>query len=85
VPDEGLDQVPPASTVAGAEERQPGWPQVLTIALVIVAIVLAIAAISNLVPSVGHAFADFPVLIAVLIGGTVLVVWRILRAPSTPR
>jgi hypothetical protein len=82
VPD---DAPPPVPSAPGAEERQPGWPQILTIAVVIVAIVLAIAAISNLVPSVGNAFASFPVLIAVLIVGTVLVVWRILRAPSAPR
>ena len=85
MPDDELERGPTAPPAAGAEERQPGWPQVLTIAVVIVAIVLAIAAISNLVPSVGNAFASFPVLIAVLIVGTVLVVWRILRAPSTPR
>jgi hypothetical protein len=81
VPDDAPVPLPPPP---GAEERQPGWPQVLTIAVVIVAIVLAIAAVSNLVPSVGNAFASFPVLIAVLIVGTVLVVWRILRAPTTP-
>ena len=80
--DEAPAPLPPAP---GAEERQPGWPQVLTIAVVIVAIVLAIAALSNLVPGIGGAFANFPVLIAVLIVGTVLVVWRILRAPSAPR
>jgi hypothetical protein len=85
VPDDELGRTPAAPPAADVEERQPGWPQVLAIAVVIVAIVLAIAAISNLVPSVGNAFASFPVLIAVLIVGTVLVVWRILRAPSTPR
>jgi len=83
VPDERAESLPPV--VPGAEERQPGWPQVLTIAAVIVAIVLAIAAASNVVPGVGNAFASFPAVIVVLIVGTVLVVWRILRAPTTPR
>ena len=66
---------------------QPGWPQVLLIAIAIVAIVLTIAALSNLVPGLHAAFGNFPILIAVLIVGTVAVVWRILRTPkrSTPR
>jgi hypothetical protein len=86
VPDERDEAAAPAAPPAlAADERQPGWPQVLAIAVVIVAIVLAVAAVSNLVPGVGNAFASFPVLIAVLIVGTVLVVWRILRAPSAPR
>jgi hypothetical protein len=83
VPDDAPEPASSRPPVPGAEERQPGWPQVLTIAVVIVAIVLAIAAISNLVPSVGDVFATFPIVIAVFIVGTVVVVWRIVRAPST--
>ena len=74
-----------ATTDPATEGPQPGWPQVLLIAIAIVAIVLTIAALSNLVPGLHAAFGSFPILIAVLIGGTVAVVWRILRAPTAPR
>jgi anti-sigma-K factor RskA len=72
---------PPADDLGG----QPGWREVALIAVAIVAIVLAIAAVSFAVPGVADAFARLPLLIIVLIGGTLAVVWRILRAPTAPR
>lgn len=66
------------------EDGQPGWPQVTLVAIAIVAVVLGIATVSNLVPGLSSAFAGSPLLIGLLIGGTLLVVWRILRAPTAP-
>ena len=49
-----------------------------------VAIVLAAAAVTALLPGEGQGIVfHTPLLIAVLLGGTAFVLWRILRAPHS--
>ena len=69
----------------GAPERQPGWREVALVAATIVVVVLVVATITLIVPDLREAVGRLPLLIVVLIGGTALVVWRILRAPSARR
>lgn len=65
-----------------AETRQPGLREVLLVAAVVVAVVLLAAAATALLPEAGQAVVfRTPLLIAVLIGGTGFVLWKILRAP----
>jgi FtsH-binding integral membrane protein len=65
-------------------DRQPGLRDVLLVAAAVVATVLAAAAVTALLPREGQAVVfQTPLLIAVLIAGTALVLWRILRAPRT--
>lgn len=65
-------------------DRQPGLREVLLVATAVVAVVLAAAAVTALLPREGQAVVfGTPLLIAVLIGGTALVLWHILRAPRT--
>jgi hypothetical protein len=66
----------------GEAARQPGWREVGLIAIAIVVIVLAISVVTDLIPDLGNAVRQLPILILVLIGGTAFVVWRILRAPT---
>ncbi len=66
-----------------AEIRQPGLREVLLVAAVIVAVVLLAAVATALLPAEGQAIVfQTPLLIAVLIGGTAFVLWKILRAPG---
>jgi hypothetical protein len=66
-----------------AEARQPGLREVLVVAAIVVAVVLLAAAGTALLPEAGQAIVfQTPLLIAVLIGGTALVLWKILRAPG---
>jgi FtsH-binding integral membrane protein len=62
--------------------RQPGVREVLLVAAVVVVLVLAAAGLTAVLPrdAQGVVFHT-PLLIAVLIAGTALVLWRILRAP----
>jgi len=54
------------------------------VAAVVVAAVLAAAALTAALPRDAQAFVfHTPLLIAVLVLGTAVVLWRILRAPST--
>jgi hypothetical protein len=63
-------------------DRQPGLREVLLVAAAVVAIVLAAAAVTALLPGEGQGIVfHTPLLIAVLLGGTAFVLWRILRAP----
>jgi xanthine/uracil/vitamin C permease (AzgA family) len=56
---------------------------VLTVAGAVVGIVLAVAALAIFVPAVRDLFARLPIAIAVLLGGTAWVLWRITRhSPS---
>lgn len=65
-------------------DRQPGLREVLLVAAAVVATVLVAAAVTALLPREGQAVVfQTPLLIAVLIAGTALVLWRILRAPRT--
>ncbi len=64
--------------------RQPGIRDVLLVAAVAVAVVLLAAGVTALLPREGQAVVfHTPLLIAVLVVGTALVLWRILRSPRT--
>lgn len=66
-----------------AEARQPGLREVLLVAAVVVTLVLLAAAGTALLPADAQAVVfETPLLIAVLIGGTAFVLWKILRAPG---
>jgi uncharacterized membrane protein len=63
--------------------RQPGLREVLLVAALVVVLVLAADALTNLLPrDVQNVVVHTPLAIAVLVLGTVLVLWRILRAPN---
>lgn len=63
-------------------DRQPGLREVLVVAAIVVVVVLAAAALTAVLPSgVQSVVFHTPLLILVLLGGTALVLWRILRAP----
>lgn len=64
--------------------RQPGLREVLLIAAAVVLTVLVAAGVTALLPREGQAVVfDTPLLIFVLIFGTAIVLWRILRSPRT--
>lgn len=59
---------------------QPGLAQVLTVAAAAVAVVLGAAFLTGLLPEgIQRAIFHGPVLIAVLVGGTAWLLWRIAR------
>ncbi len=63
--------------------RQPGAREVALLGVGLVALVLAAAAATALLPKdIQSVVFHTPLLIAVLIVGTALVLWRILRAPG---
>lgn len=65
-----------------ADVRQPGLREVLLVAAAVVGIVLLAAALTALLPREGQSVVfQTPLLIVILVGGTALVLWRILRAP----
>jgi hypothetical protein len=60
-----------------------GLRSVVAVAAAVVAVVLAVAAVAIFVPGVRDLFAHLPIAIAVLVGGTAWVLWRITRnSPS---
>jgi hypothetical protein len=64
--------------------RQPGLREVLLVAGLVVALVLAADAITHVLPGdVQNVIVHTPIAIAVLVLGTAVVLWRILRAPNT--
>lgn len=64
--------------------RQPGVREVLLVGVAVVVLVLAAAAVTAVLPgAVQGVVFHTPLLIAVLVTGTALVLWRILRAPGT--
>lgn len=64
--------------------RQPGLREVLLVAGVVVVVVLAADALTNVLPSdLQNVIVHTPLAIVVLVLGTALVLWRILRAPNT--
>jgi FtsH-binding integral membrane protein len=72
----------PASTLAHA--RQPGIREVLLVAAAVVLTVFVAAGVTALLPRDAQALVfDTPLLIIVLIAGTAIVLWRILRTPGT--
>jgi hypothetical protein len=65
-------------------ERQPGVREVLLVASAVIALVMAAAGATALLPSgVQGIVFHTPLLIVMLLGGTTYVLWRILRSPGT--
>jgi hypothetical protein len=64
------------------EGRQPGWPQVLALGGVIVAVVLGVAFVTEVLGPTRQLLDAFPLVIGVLIVGTALMLWRIGREGS---
>jgi ABC-type amino acid transport system permease subunit len=65
--------------------RSIGWREVLLVAAVAVAAVLAVDLVSTVVPPIGDVFRGTPVIVAVLVATTVLVLWRLAaRRPPEP-
>ena len=61
-------------------DRQPGWGDVLVVAAAVVLVVLGAAALTSVLPTeVQRLIFHGPVLIAVLIGGTAWLLWRVSR------
>lgn len=74
---------PPAAPVS-TPARQPGIREVLLVAAAVVLTVLIAAGVTVLLPREAQALVfDTPLLIVVLITGTAIVLWRILRSPGT--
>ena len=71
----------------GSQGRQPGWPQVLLIAAIVVAVVLGAAMATSLLPtSLQEIVFHTPLTILVLIIGTAWLLWRIARrGPGAPQ
>ena len=66
-----------------ANVRQPGLREVLFVVAAAVLIVMLAAAVTAMLPSDGQAVVfHTPLLIVVLIVGTGLVLWRIIRRPG---
>jgi FtsH-binding integral membrane protein len=64
-----------------AEGRQPGLREVLILAAAVIVTVLVAAGVTALLPREGQGVVfHTPLLILVLIVGTALVLWRILRS-----
>jgi hypothetical protein len=64
--------------------RQPGWREVVLVALAVVAVVLGAAILTSFLPSaVQGAIFHGPVLIVVLVVGTGWLLWRISRTRPT--
>lgn len=62
----------------GPATRSPGWREVLVVAAVVVALVLGAAVATSLLPTDLQAVVfHTPLAIAVLIGGTGWLLWRI--------
>jgi hypothetical protein len=60
-------------------EREVGWREVVLVGAAVAAVGLGLALLSVLVPAFGELFNRLPIAIAVLIVGTVWVLWRITR------
>lgn len=66
------------------EARQPGLREVLLVGAAVVLVVMAAAGLTALLPEGGQDIVfHTPLLILVLIGGTGVVLWRILRRPGS--
>jgi hypothetical protein len=70
--------------VAEPDRRPPGLRDVLVVAATVVAVVVAAALLTPLLPEgVRDVVYGTPLLIGVLLVGTGLVLWRILRSPGS--
>lgn len=73
-----MSERPPARS-----SRQPGLREVLLVAAVVVVVVLAADALTSVLPrDIQDVVVHTPLAIGVLVLGTVIVLWRILRAPN---
>ncbi len=62
---------------ADATGRAPGWPEVLLVGLLVVAVVLGAALLTDLLPGdLRSVVLDTPLAIIVLVVGTASVLWR---------
>jgi uncharacterized membrane protein len=60
--------------------RQPGWREVIVVAVAVVAVVLGAAIVTSVLPTpIQNAIFHGPVLIVVLVVGTAWLLWRISR------
>ena len=67
-----------------SDVRQPVLREVLLVAAAVIVAVLVAAGVTALLPSEGQGVVfHTPLLILVLIAGTALVLWRILRSPGS--
>jgi hypothetical protein len=66
-----------------AEIRTVGWREVLIVAAIAVAAVLAAQVIATLVPPIGDVIRATPVIVVLMVVVTALVLWRI-AAPRPP-
>lgn len=65
--------------------EQPGWREVVLVAVAVVVVVLGAAVVTSLLPrSVQDVVFHTPLAIMVLIAGTGLVLWRISRRQPGP-
>ena len=66
-----------------SDVRQPGLREVLLVAAAVIVTVLVAAGVTALLPREGQGVVfHTPLLILVLVVGTALVLWRILRSPG---
>jgi hypothetical protein len=65
--------------------RGPGLREVIAVAAVVLVVVLAIEALSAIVPAVGDAFRGLPLTIAALVVGTGVVLALVLRSRPAGR
>jgi hypothetical protein len=65
--------------------RTPGWREVLIVAAATVAVVLAIQLVSQFVPALDGIVQGTPILVLILVVGTVFILWQLAtRRPSGP-
>jgi hypothetical protein len=65
--------------------RAVGWREVLTVAAIAVAAVLAAQVVATLVPPIGDVVRATPVIVVVMVAVTAMVLWRIAaRRPPEP-
>jgi FtsH-binding integral membrane protein len=70
----------------GRVGRQPGWREVLMLAVAAVAVVLGAAVLTSILPTgVQEVVFHTPLAIVVLIAGTGWLLWRISRRPPGPQ
>lgn len=76
--------MPEPASGGRAGARDPGWREVLLVGAAVVAVVLGAAMLTSVLPpDLQRVVLQTPLLIAVLIGGTGWLLWRIGRRPST--
>ena len=70
---------------SGTRGRQPGWREVMLVALAAVVLVLGAAIATSILPTdLQQVVFHTPLAIVVLIVGTGWLLWRIARGPSQP-